>query len=105
MRIDLFEVMSEMLESGGHLYGDPPEPPEWGRIWEIVAAESHGQARYIAWKRDQRGSAWAHPIEEMPRMFARRLARDVGGEPGIRTADEEVWRPLLEVAPRWKVPA
>ena len=46
----VFVVLSEMFESGGNVYGDPPEPPDYGRIAAIVAAKTHSRARYLALK-------------------------------------------------------
>jgi len=50
--VRVYFVVSEELESGGHPYGDPPEPPEYGCIAVIVVAATAHKARWLAWKGD-----------------------------------------------------
>jgi len=61
------------------------------RIVELVAARSHAQARYLAWRADIDGdTGW--PIEDMPKFAVRLKRRDVNWPAGIVTDEYQMDR-------------
>ncbi len=78
-----------MLAAGSY---DPPEPPEYGSICCIVAAETRGRAKWLALQtaRDARNAVGFSGMVEMP-MFAIRKLGKMGlrdeGVLGHREAD------------------
>lgn len=53
-------------------------------IAELVAANSHAQARYIAWRNDK--SSWSEDMNDMPKFQVRLKWKDIPDEePGIVT--------------------
>lgn len=56
-----YEVLSELLEEivwGGHI--------ETYRIYEVVEAESHAQAKWKAWKKDR--NSFTGNVRDMPKF-------------------------------------
>lgn len=81
----VYFVISEELESGGNPYGDPPEPPDWGCICQIVVATTAHKARWLAWRHDP---ASRHvTAAEMPNFRCFRLG-DAFGFPRVMDLSE-----------------
>jgi len=78
--MNLYLVISEELVSYGPTGGF--EPPEWYRIAELVVAQSHSQARWLAWKADGglRGS-YNGDLCEMPKFTCQLKVRDYDDGP------------------------
>jgi len=89
----VYFVVSEEMESGGHPYGDPPEPPEWGCIVEIVAAETRSRARWMAWKKDS--SSRSLTAADMPNFRCFRLGVADGPARVLDAAEAKAWGLLV----------
>jgi len=74
--VRVYFVVSEELESGGHPYGDPPEPPEYGCIAVIVVAATAHKARWLAWRADTASRSCT--AADMPNFRCHRLGAAVG---------------------------
>lgn len=95
--MNLYEVTSEMLEYVEPILEDGSGPTFPYRIWELVAARSHGQAKYLAWKYD---GSFDYDIREMPKMSCRLLRKDIQhNEPGLVTDCQWAEDILLERYP------
>jgi len=82
--MNLYEVLSEELETSPMCW-DPPEPPEYGRCWHLVVADSPASAKYQALKAY---GLWESDPRELPKCRVRKLADDVVSRPGIVSESE-----------------
>ena len=80
--MNLYRVISETLwETIPVLdFGQGPEEPY--AIAELIAAESRGKAKWLAWKSDK---SFDGNIRDMPRFSAVCVAKDVQIEAGIHS--------------------
>lgn len=51
------------------------------RIWELVVARNHSQARYLAWKTDK--SSFTDEMRDMPRFTCRLRKKDIDLPAGV----------------------
>jgi hypothetical protein len=96
--LNVYFVMSEYIDETGS-YG----PPEGGHICDVVAAHSHGQAKYLAVRASRKHGWMARDMAEMPRFVVRKLGREQLEKPGVlegaladawwSAAPENVWAP------------
>lgn len=77
--MNLYRCVSEQLTSFGRY--DPPEPPEDYRIVELVAAETRGRARWLAWSTDR--DSFTGSVVDMPKFSIVCTRRDVSAPEGI----------------------
>lgn len=85
----VYFVLSEMFEEGGHPYGDPPEPPEWGCLALIVVAETRGQAKYLAVKSDKHLHGYG-PVD-WPLLAVRHIGEAEGPARVLDHAESDSW--------------
>jgi hypothetical protein len=97
--INVYMVLSEYIDETPGGYG----PPEGGHIAEVVAANSHGQAKYLAIKASRKHGWMASDMNEMPRCVIRKLGvedltlsgvlQDALADKWWGLAPENVWAP------------
>lgn len=98
--MNVYFVLSEYLKDSASQC-DPPEPPEGGCIALIVVAKSRGQARYLAWRSEEKyGSGSA---ADMP-AFATRKIGTTEGEPHVVQCGEDRYDEWWWLAPQIDAP-
>ena len=96
--MNLYSVISEEIQTSAGCY-EPPEPPEYGCIVELVAAETPGAAKWAAWRNDNH--SFQNDPREMPRFSIVLVARNVDLTAGIYTHTrdpdlDQVWYAAME---------
>lgn len=96
--MNVYFVLSEELTLYPGSY-EPPEPPEYGVIAEIVAASSHGRAKYLALQTEPfpAREVARYGITEMPRFVIRLLGTLDTDRERVLSSDEA--RPWFERVP------
>jgi len=85
----VYFVLSEELESGGSY--EPPEPPEYGCLCEIVVAETRGRAKYLAIKSDR--TLRHYGPSDWPLLAVRRIGEADGPARVLHSAEANPWWP------------
>ena len=84
--MNLYLVVSEDVGASYELYEGTGGPPEACCICNAVAARTHSQARWLAWRNDKE---FEPTFSEMPRLRCQLRAKTVAFPAGV-LADEDV---------------
>jgi len=85
VEMNLYLAVSEELSCIDVIDPEIGGPTVYYRIAELVVAENHSQARYLAWQSDKDGYAWTYDFNEMPRFAVRLKEKGVVGPARIAT--------------------
>lgn len=91
--MNIYQVVSEELYGSDYVCEDISVPYDYC-FAELVVAEKHSQAGFMAWKNDE-NSFSRYDITERPRMRINIVKKDVGGPARLVTNEEEMqelWR-------------